>query len=38
MKAFYDRRSPRYLRGLVRKALRKVVVVLLNNIERRLLG
>ena len=38
MKAFHDRSSPRYLSGLIRKALRKVVVVLLNNIEHRLLG
>jgi len=38
MKAFQDRRAPWYQRGLVRKPLRKIGVILLHDVERRFLG
>jgi len=38
MKAFQDRRAPGYQRGLVRKPLRKIGVILLHDVERRFLG
>ena len=37
MKAFQDRRAPWYQRGLIRKPLRKISVILLH-VERRFLG
>ena len=38
VKAFQDRRAPWYQRGLIRKPLRKIGVILLHNVERRFLG
>jgi hypothetical protein len=38
VKALHDRRSPWYLRGLIREPLRKVGVVLLHDAEHRFLG
>jgi hypothetical protein len=38
MKALHDRRSPWYLRGLIREPLRKIRVVLLHDVEHRFLG
>jgi hypothetical protein len=34
VKAFQDRRAPWYQRGLIRKPLRKIGVILLHNVER----
>ncbi len=38
VKAFHDRRAPWYQRGLFRKPLRKIGVILLNHVEHRFLG
>jgi hypothetical protein len=38
MKAFQDHRAPRYLCGLIRKALRKIGVILLHDVEHCFLG
>jgi hypothetical protein len=38
VKALHDRRSPWYLRGLIREPLRKVGVILLHDVEHRFLG
>jgi hypothetical protein len=38
MKAFQDRCAPWYQRGLIRKPLRKISVILLHDVERRFLG
>jgi hypothetical protein len=38
MKAFQDRRAPWYLRGLIRKPLRKIGVILLHDVEHCFLG
>ena len=38
VKAFQDRRAPWYQRGLIRKPLRKIGVILLHHVERRFLG
>ena len=38
VKAFQDRRAPWYQRGLIRKPLRKISVMLLRNVERRFPG
>jgi hypothetical protein len=38
VKAFQDRRAPWYQRGLIRKPLRKIGVILLHDVERRFLG
>jgi hypothetical protein len=38
VKAFQDRRAPWNLRGLIRKPLREIGVILLHDVERRLLG
>jgi hypothetical protein len=38
VKALHNRGSPWYLRGLIREPLRKIGVVLLHDIEHRLLG
>jgi hypothetical protein len=38
MKAFQDRRAPWYLRGLIRKPLRKIGVILLHDVEHGFLG
>jgi hypothetical protein len=38
MKAFQDRRAPWYLRGLIRKPLREIGVILLHDVERCFLG
>jgi hypothetical protein len=37
-KTFQDCRAPRYQRGLIRKPLRKIGVILLHDVERRFLG
>src|SRR5258708_83258 len=37
-KAFQDRRAPWYQRGLIRKPLRKIGVILLHDVEHRFLG
>jgi hypothetical protein len=38
MKAFQDRRAPWYQRGLIRKPLRKIGVILLHDVEHHFLG
>ena len=38
MKAFKDGRAPWYLRSLIRKALREIVVILFHDVERCFLG
>jgi len=38
VKALHNRRSPWYLRGLIREPLRKIGVVLLHDVEHRFLG
>ena len=38
VKALHDRRSPWYQRGLIRKRLRKIGVILLHDVEHRFLG
>ena len=38
VKAFQDRRAPWYQRGLIRKPLRKIGVILLHDVEHRFLG
>jgi hypothetical protein len=38
VKALHDRRSPWYLRGLIREPLRKIGVVLLHDVEHRFPG
>ena len=38
VKALHDRRSPWYQRGLIRKPLRKIGMILLHDIEHRFLG
>jgi hypothetical protein len=38
MKAFHDRCSPWYQRGLIRKPLRKIGVILLFDVEQRFRG
>jgi len=38
MKAFQDRCAPWYQRGIIRKPLRKISVILLHDVERRFLG
>jgi hypothetical protein len=38
MKAFQDHRAPWYLRGLIRKPLREIGVILLHDVERCFLG
>ena len=38
VKALHDRRSPWYQRGLIRKPLRKIGVILLHDVEHRFLG
>jgi hypothetical protein len=38
MKAFQDGRAPWYLRGLIRKPLREIGVILLHDVERCFLG
>jgi hypothetical protein len=38
MKAFQDRRAPWYQRGLIRKPLRKIGVILLHDVEQRFPG
>jgi len=35
VKAFHDRRTPWYQRGLIRKPLRKIGVILLHDVEQR---
>ena len=38
VKTRHDRRSPWYQRGLIRKPLRKIGVILLHDVEHRFLG
>jgi hypothetical protein len=38
MKAFQDRRAPWYQRGLIRKPLRKIGVILLHDVEHCFVG
>jgi hypothetical protein len=38
VKALHDRRSPWYQRGLIRKPLRKIGMILLHDVEHRFLG
>jgi hypothetical protein len=38
VKAFHDRCSPWYQRGLIRKPLRKIGVILLHDVEQRFRG
>jgi hypothetical protein len=38
VKALHNRRSPWYLRGLIREPLRQIGVVLLHDVEHRFLG
>jgi hypothetical protein len=38
VKAFHDRRAPWYQRGLIRKPLRKIGVILLHDVEQRFRG
>ena len=38
VEALHNRRSSRYLRGLVRQPLRQIEVILLHDVEHRLLG
>jgi hypothetical protein len=38
MKAFQDRRAPWYQRGLIRKPLRKIGLILLHDVEHSFLG
>jgi hypothetical protein len=38
VKAFHDRRAPWYQRGLIRKPLRKIGVILLHYVEQRFRG
>jgi hypothetical protein len=38
MKAFQDRRAPWYERGLIRKPLRKIGLILLHDVEHSFLG
>jgi hypothetical protein len=38
MKAFQDRRAPRYLRSLIRQPLREIGMIMLHDVERRFHG
>jgi hypothetical protein len=38
VKAFHDRRAPWYQRGLIRKPLRKIGVIMLHDVEQRFRG
>jgi hypothetical protein len=38
VKAFHDRRTPWYQRGLIRKPLRKIGAILLHDVEQRFRG